>query len=166
MGWVAQWVWANDWKSLGRRFDPGLSHHFTWARKVYTILNIFSIYNKFTSQIRWILVGTATFIIDYFFFILLYSFFNSVFFANSISSAIAIGYNYFAHYHWSFKSKSDYSNSSRRYLVNLLIFWSIGTITLKYLIDSGTSPQVAKVITVPVITPLSYLSLKYLVFRK
>ena len=53
-----------------------------------------------------------------------------------------------------------------KYLVNLIIFWGIGTLVLKFLIDSGIEAEYAKLIPVPIISPLSFLSLKFIVFNK
>jgi hypothetical protein len=49
--------------------------------------------------------------------------------------------------------------------VNLTFFWIVGTILLKVLINSGIDAKFAKLLPIPVIAPLSYISLKLFVFK-
>ena len=131
------------------------------------MLRIFlSILFRFGTPLRWALVGTITFLIDYMFFLAIYSANNSVYFANFYSGLISITFNYFAHYIWSFKSYSHHSRTGFKYLVNLILFWTLGTIFLKSLITIGLEAKYAKLIPIPVIAPLSFLSLKFFVFRR
>jgi putative flippase GtrA len=120
---------------------------------------------RYKALFRWALVGTITFIIDYLAFISIYALVESVILANSSAGLLSISFNYLAHYSWSFRSESNYSRSSMKYLVNLIIFWGIGTLVLKFLIDSGIEAEYAKLIPVPIISPLSFLSLKFIVFN-
>ncbi len=122
--------------------------------------------NKYIPVWRWALVGTATALIDYLIFIFMYSSIKSVLIANFCAGLLSISFNYVAHYFWSFKSESSHSKSGIKYLINLLIFWSLSTILLKTLIVAGVDPKVAKLIPIPFMAPLSFLSLKFLVFRK
>jgi putative flippase GtrA len=130
------------------------------------MLRIFhSILFRFGTPLRWAIVGTITFLIDYMFFLVIYSANNSVYFANFYSGLISIAFNYFAHYIWSFKSYSNHSGTGIKYLVNLMLFWILGTILLKSLITIGLEVKYAKLIPIPIIAPLSFLSLKFFVFR-
>ena len=121
---------------------------------------------KYKSLHRWALVGVITFTIDYLIFISIYSLIESVLLANFCAGLVSISFNYSAHYFWSFKSQSDHSKSGIKYLFNLIIFWVVSTLLLKILITSGIEAKYAKFIPVPVIAPLSFLSLKFFVFRK
>jgi len=121
---------------------------------------------RFGSMYRWALVGTVTFLIDYLLFLIIYSDNKSVYIANLCSGVISITFNYFAHYIWSFKSYSHHSRTGVKYLVNLILFWTLGTIFLKSLITIGLDAKYAKLIPIPVIAPLSFLSLKFFVFRR
>ena len=121
---------------------------------------------RFGSMHRWALVGTVTFFIDYMFFLIIYSANNSVYIANFCSGLISIAFNYFANYIWSFKSYSNHSRTVLKYLINLTLFWTLGTILLKSLITIGLEAKYAKLIPIPIIAPLSFLSLKFFVFRK
>jgi hypothetical protein len=51
-------------------------------------------------------------------------------------------------------------------LINLITFWSISTLLLKILITSGLDPKIAKLMPIPIIAPLSFISLKFFVFKK
>jgi putative flippase GtrA len=120
---------------------------------------------KYGSVWRWALVGATTTIIDYIIFISLYSVITSVLVANFCAGLASIGFNYTAHYFWSFKSRSDHAKAGIKYLINLITFWSISTLMLKTLISAGLDPKIAKLIPIPIIAPLSFLSLRFLVFK-
>ena len=121
---------------------------------------------KHSSMWRWALVGMSTAVIDYVIFISMYSVIKSVLIANFFAGLISITFNYLAHYFWSFKSEADHSKSGVKYLLNLITFWSISTLILNSLIASGIDPRIAKLIPIPFIAPLSFLSLKFIVFKK
>jgi putative flippase GtrA len=122
--------------------------------------------NRYISVCRWALVGTTSALIDYLIFVFIYSAITSVLIANFFAGLISISFNYLAHYFWSFQSESTHSRSGIKYLINLLIFWSLSTMLLKTLIVAGVDPKVAKLIPIPFMAPLSFLSLKFLVFKK
>jgi len=128
--------------------------------------NVISLVKRYGSMWRWIIVGTITFVIDYLIFIGMYSIITSVLIANFIAGLFSITFNYLAHYFWSFKSEADHGKSGSKYLINLVIFWSLGTLLLKGLITAGIDPKIAKLIPIPFIAPLSFLSLKFFVFKK
>ena len=127
---------------------------------------VITLIKKYGSMWRWALVGTTTAVIDYFVFISMYSVITSVLIANFCAGLFSITFNYLAHYFWSFKSQADHSKSGVKYLVNLVIFWTVGTLLLKVLITAGIDPKIAKLIPIPFIAPLSFLSLKFFVFKK
>jgi len=121
---------------------------------------------KYGSIWRWGSVGVTTAIIDYTIFILLYSVISSLLVANFCAGLVSICFNYAAHYFWSFKSRSDHTKAGIKYLINLITFWSISTLMLKTLINTGLDPKIAKLVPIPIIAPLSFLSLRFLVFKK
>ena len=128
--------------------------------------NVITLLKTYGSMWRWALVGTTTTLIDYIIFISLYSVIYSVLIANFFAGLFSITFNYISHYFWSFKSASDHKQSGARFLINLVVIWSLGTVFLKVLISSGIDPHIAKIIPVLVSAPLSYLSLNYFVFKK
>jgi putative flippase GtrA len=117
-------------------------------------------------MLRWALVGITTTVIDYLIFVAIYSVITSVLIANFFAGLFSISFNYLAHYSWSFKSEVDHGQSGAKYLINLVTFWSLSTLVLKGLITSGIDPKIAKLIPIPFIAPLSFLSLKFFVFEK
>ena len=121
---------------------------------------------KYGSLWRWALVGVTTAFIDYMIFISIYSVEISVLIANFLAGLASIGFNYIAHYFWSFKSQTDHTKSGLKYLINLITFWSLSTILLKALITAGVDPKIAKLIPIPMIAPLSFISLRFFVFKK
>ncbi len=121
---------------------------------------------KYGSLWRWALVGVTTAIIDYTIFISMYSVITSVLIANFAAGLLSIGFNYTAHYFWSFKSQIDHAKAGLKYLINLITFWSLSTLLLKTLITAGVDPKIAKLIPIPIIAPLSFISLRFFVFKK
>ena len=128
--------------------------------------NVISLVKRYGSVWRWVIVGTITIVIDYLIFIGMYSVITSVLVANFVAGLFSITFNYLTHYFWSFKSEADHGKSGSKYLINLVIFWSLGTLLLKGLITAGIDPKIAKLIPIPFIAPLSFLSLKFFVFKK
>jgi len=104
--------------------------------------------------------------IDYFMFILVYYSITSVLIANFCAGVVSISFNYSAHYFWSFKSQTYHSSSGIRYLINLAIFWLMNTLLLKSFIKMGYDPKIAKLIPIVILAPLSFLSLKFFIFRR
>jgi putative flippase GtrA len=128
--------------------------------------NITSLIKRYDTMWRWAIVGTVTTIIDYLIFIGMYFVTTSVLVANFLAGLFSITFDYLAHYFWSFKSKADHGKSGSKYLINLIIFWSLGTLLIKGLINAGIDPKIAKLTPIPFIAPLSFLSLKFFVFKK
>jgi putative flippase GtrA len=128
--------------------------------------NLRSLVKRYGSMWRWAIVGITTFVIDYLIFISMYSVVTSVLVANFLAGLFSITFNYLTHYFWSFRSQADHSKSGIKYLINLIFFWSLGTLLLKGLITAGIDPKIAKLIPIPFIAPLSFLSLKFFVFKK
>jgi putative flippase GtrA len=124
------------------------------------------LFEKYGSLLRWALVGVTTALIDYVIFILMYSVIISVLAANFLAGVVSLSFNYSAHYFWSFKSQTDHTKAGFKYLINLITFWSISTLLLKILITSGFDPKIAKLIPIPIIAPLSFISLRYFVFDR
>jgi putative flippase GtrA len=127
---------------------------------------IIHLFRRYGSLFRWALVGISTAVIDYIIFISLYSVITSVLVANFFAGLVSIGFNYSAHYFWSFKSQTDHTKAGLKYLINLITFWSISTLLLKILITSGLDPKIAKLMPIPIIAPLSFISLRFFVFKK
>ena len=127
---------------------------------------IIRLFQRYGSLFRWALVGVSTAVIDYIIFISLYSVITSVLVANFFAGLVSIGFNYSAHYFWSFKSQTDHTKAGIKYLINLISFWSISTLFLKILITAGLDPKIAKLMPIPIIAPLSFISLKFFVFKK
>lgn len=130
------------------------------------MLSMKNLLYKYNSILRWGLVGTSTTVIDYLIFILIYSITTSVLIANFCAGLFSISFNYSAHYSWTFKSAADHGKSGFKFLLNLITFWSLSTIFIKILINSGIDPKIAKLVPIPFIAPLSFLSLRFIVFKR
>lgn len=119
---------------------------------------------KYKTFFRWALVGITTFLIDYFVFLKVFEITSMLIFANFSSGVLSISFNYLMHYSWSFKSNVNHSRTGIKYIINLIMFWCISTIFLKMLIEIGLEAKFAKFIPILFIAPISFFSLKFLVF--
>ena len=128
--------------------------------------NLLVLFKNRRSLWRWALVRVTTTVIDYTIFISMYSVISSVLIANFFAGLFSIGFNYSAHYFWSFKSQATHANVGLKYLLNLITFWSLSTLLLKVLITIGIDPKIAKLIPIPIIAPLSFISLRFFVFKE
>ena len=118
------------------------------------------------SLFRWMLVGFFTTATDYLIFISLYGSIDSVVISNFISGFVATSINYYTHHRWTFKSEQDHSKSGTRYLLNLIFWWAISTLTIKALIVLEIDPKIAKLLPIMVIAPINYFVLNHIVFKK
>jgi putative flippase GtrA len=118
------------------------------------------------SMIRWVLVGLFTTATDYLIFISLYGPIDSVVISNFISGFVATSINYFTHHSWTFKSEQDHSKSGTRYLLNLIFWWVVSTLSIKALIVLEVDPKFAKLLPILVIAPINYFVLNHIVFKK
>lgn len=130
------------------------------------MIKLLTLYKKYNYVGRWFIVGSITYATDYTVFIFLYFETNLVLFSNLISGSVSIFLNYLAHYLWSFKSEAKHTKTAFKYVINLLTYWTLGTLILKSLILSGVDPMIAKLLPIILIAPFSFLSLKFYVFKK
>ncbi len=118
------------------------------------------------SMLRWMLVGFFTTATDYLIFISLYGPIDSVVISNFISGFVATSINYYTHHRWTFRSEQDHSKSGTKYLLNLIFWWVVSTLTIKTLIVLGIEPKIAKLLPILVIAPINYFVLNHIVFKK
>jgi putative flippase GtrA len=118
------------------------------------------------SMLRWMLVGVLTTATDYLIFVSLYGPIDSVVISNFISGFVATSINYYTHHRWTFKSEQEHSKSGTRYLLNLIFWWVISTLTIKALIILEIDPRIAKLLPILVIAPINYFVLNHIVFKK
>ena len=118
------------------------------------------------SMLRWMLVGFFTTATDYLLFISLYGPIDSVVISNFISGFVATSINYYTHHRWTFKSEQDHSKSGTRYLLNLIFWWAVSTLTIKALIVLEIDPKIAKLLPILVIAPINYFVLNHIVVKK
>ncbi len=118
------------------------------------------------SMLRWMLVGFFTTATDYLIFISLYGPIDSVVISNFISGFVATSINYYTHHRWTFKSEQDHSKSGTRYLLNLIFWWVVSTLTIKALIVLEIDPKIAKLLPILIIAPINYFVLNHIVFKK
>lgn len=131
-------------------------------------MQLFVILSKIHNRtiLRWAIVGFFTFLVDYVTFLAFYSNLKNVIYSNFFAAFFSLLFNYSLHFFWTFRSQSSHYNSGTRYLLNLFIFWILSTTLLSFFISEGIEAKIAKFIPITIIAPLSFLSLKYIVFKK
>lgn len=115
---------------------------------------------------RWFLVGSATFVIDTSFFLVLFHATGTTVISNVVSGIVATTFNYFSHYHWSFASDRTHRQSTLFYLFFFVVFLVIGTSVLNFMIDRGILPLYAKIGTAALTAPMSFTIMKFITFKR
>jgi putative flippase GtrA len=133
---------------------------------VLALESIKSLIAKYGSILRWASVGMITAVIDYIIFITMYSVVTSVLIANFCSGLLSIIFNYLAHYFWSFRSEVNHLKSGAKFFINLIVIWSLSTLLLNILINEGIEPKFAKLIPMLFVAPLSFISMRFFVYKK
>ena len=128
--------------------------------------SIKSLIGKYGSILRWASVGIITAVIDYIIFVTMYSVVTSVLIANFCSGLVSIIFNYLAHYFWSFRSEVNHLKSGAKFFINLIVIWSLSTLLLNILITEGIEPKFAKLIPMLFVAPLSFISMRFFVYKK
>jgi len=116
-------------------------------------------------MLRWMMVGFFTTATDYVIFISLYGPIDSVVVSNFISGFVATSINYYTHHRWTFKSEQNHSKSGTRYLLNIIFWWLVSTLSIKALIVLEIDPKIAKLLPILVIAPINYFVLNHIVFK-
>jgi putative flippase GtrA len=86
--------------------------------------------------------------------------------ANFISGFVSTSINYYTHHRWTFKSEQDHSKSGSRYMINLIFWWVVSTLSIKALIVLEIDPKIAKLMPILFIAPINYFVLNHIVFKK
>lgn len=116
--------------------------------------------------LRWFFVGCLTVSIDWFIFKSLYPQIGSVILTNLVSWPCSTLFNYTAHRLWTFKSDQGYLKSGVRYGATLCGGYLLNTILVKISIILGISPGLSKVLAAAIQAPISFLVLKFFVFKR
>ncbi len=116
--------------------------------------------------VRWFIVGVTSLVIDICGFALGLEISESVFGANFVAAILSTSFNYLAHYFWTFNSKGRQSRTILRYYLNILFLWIGSSLLIKLLILNSFEPLVAKVLSLILILPLNFLTLKFFVYKE
>lgn len=114
---------------------------------------------------RWIIVGITSLIFDIYGFALGLKITESIFIANFIAATISTSFNYLAHYFWTFNSKDSHIRTILRYYTNVFIIWIASSLIIKFLVLNGFDSLVAKMLSLTLILPLNFFTLKFLVYK-
>ena len=123
-------------------------------------------FSRFSTHLRWAVVGITTTAIDYVIFIMLYGASDSVFGSNLVAAGTATTFNYLNHHRWTFKSDQQHARSGAKYLLNLIFWWIVSSSIIKMLVDLGVDVKIAKLAPLVFIVPVNYFVLNRVVFKK
>lgn len=116
-------------------------------------------------SIRWFIVGVTSLVIDVYGFTLGSEITESIFVANFIATALSSCFNYLAHYFWTFNSKDSHIRTILRYYMNIFLIWIMSSLLIKLLILNGLDSLVAKILSLVLILPSNFLTLKFFVYK-
>ncbi len=123
---------------------------------------------KFSDRmfIRWFIVGITSLFIDISGFALGLEITESIFVANFVAAILSTSFNYLAHYFWTFNSKRPHGKTILRYYLNIFFLWIGSSFIIKLLILNSIEPLFAKVLSLILILPLNFLTLKFFVYKE
>jgi len=123
---------------------------------------------KFSDRtfIRWFIVGITSLFLDIGGFALGLEISTSIFIANFIAAILSTSFNYLAHYFWTFNSKGRHGGTILRYYLNIFFLFIGSTLLIQLLILNGLEPLVAKILSLVLILPLNFLTLKFFVYKE
>lgn len=110
-------------------------------------------------------MGITSLIFDIYGFALGLKITESIFIANFIAATISTSFNYLAHYFWTFNSKDSHIRTILRYYTNVFIIWIASSLIIKFLVLNGFDSLVAKMLSLTLILPLNFFTLKFLVYK-
>ena len=118
--------------------------------------------------IKFICVGVACTVINYFSFFLLLNFFYTNFFLASASGyLIGLLFGYFFNRVWTFQADEDFLIQKIKYLSTYIFSLIIGLLALNVLVKKlNLEPEIANIYVILVTTILNFLGTKVWVFKK
>ena len=118
--------------------------------------------------IKFICVGVACTVINYFSFFLLLNFFYTNFFLASASGyLIGLLFGYFFNRVWTFHADEDFLIQKIKYLSTYIFSLIIGLLALNVLVKKlNLEPEIANIYVILVTTILNFLGTKVWVFKK
>jgi len=114
---------------------------------------------------KWASVGSFSLFLDIAIFALSYYFSSSVVVSNLIAAMASTSFNYFAHYFWTFQTRSNHKQSLSRYVLNIGFLWVVSTCLIQVFIEFEITAIKAKVLSLLVVLPLNYISLSKFVYK-
>jgi putative flippase GtrA len=126
------------------------------------------LFQKFAEPtfVRWFIVGVSSLAIDICGFALGLEISESIFVANFIAAILSTSFNYLAHYFWTFESKGRHGRTILRYYSNIFFLWIGSSLLIQILILNSFEPLVAKVVSLILILPLNFFTLKFFVYKE
>jgi putative flippase GtrA len=125
-------------------------------------------FQKFTEPtfIRWFIVGVSSLVIDICGFALGLEISESIFVANFVAAILSTSFNYLAHYFWTFNSKRPHGKTILRYYLNIFFLWIGSSLLIKLLVLNSFEPLFAKALSLLLVLPLNFLTLKFFVYKE
>lgn len=125
-------------------------------------------FQKFTEPTfaRWFIVGVTSLVIDICGFALGLEISESIFVANFVAAILSTSFNYLAHYFWTFNSKRPHGKTILRYYLNIFFLWIGSSLLIKFLVLNSFEPLFAKALSLLLVLPLNFLTLKFFVYKE
>lgn len=125
----------------------------------------FKVETLLKSQVsRWLMVASATVLIDTIVFTMIFNELNKVLLSNLVSGSISAIFGYLMHHKFTFRSNESHKHSGTKYFLILFLFWCVNTISVKIIIIISSEPSFSKILVAFVQAPISYFILSHKVF--
>lgn len=116
-------------------------------------------------SVRWLIVGVTSLVIDIFGFAFGFKITKSIFTANFIAATLSTSFNYMAHYFWTFSSRGSHIQTILKYYLNISFIWIVSSLLIKYLVINHFDALTAKILSLLIILPLNFFTLKLFVYQ-
>jgi putative flippase GtrA len=135
---------------------------------MWTVLSMLTLVKSFSEKypfVKWAFVGAITFSVDVLSFLVAYKITKSVIIANTVAVFSAQGFNYIAHYLWSFRSEASHSQSFIKYVFVTFLWWFFGVVLITLFIKVGLPVYISKILPILIMTPFNFFVLKNFVYK-
>lgn len=114
---------------------------------------------------RWLIVGLSTKMLDFSVFNVVYYINKDILWANALSAILSVSYNYTMHHVYTYSGRANFSQSIRRYLFLISVFFLLDLTAITCLVSLGMIAVIAKAISMILLAVASVLILNSWVFK-
>lgn len=118
-----------------------------------------------TTFVKWVVVGGTSLLIEIGGFAISFKFLQSILLANLVAVTLSTTFNYTLHYFWTFKSIDRHGRVVFKYYSSVFFLWILSSFLIQTLTENYFEPVLAKIITLGLMLPLSYIILRFFVYK-